>query len=65
MLRFVTSNGSIEATAEDEKRVRGMTNAALFHALNTTGTPDLFAFAELKERNDIHYVEGHGWIVVQ
>ena len=40
MLRFVTSNGSIEATAEDEKRVRGMTNAALFHALNTTDAPD-------------------------
>ena len=65
MLRYVTSNGSIETTADDEKRVRGMTNAALCHALNTSDVPDLFAFAEIKERNDIHYVEAHGWIVVQ
>lgn len=65
MLRYVTSNGSIEATADDEKRVRGMTNAALCHALNTAEVPDLFIFAELKERSDVQYIEDYGWTVVQ
>ena len=40
-------------------------NAALCRALNTAEVPDLFIFAELKERSDVQYIEDYGWAVVQ
>lgn len=65
MLRFHASTGSIEATADQERRVRGLSDAALCHELNTSPNPDLFALAVLKERSTIHFVRGFGWHLVQ
>jgi hypothetical protein len=65
MLRFHTPTGSIEASAMEEQRVRGLSDWALCHELNTSPQPDLFAVAVLKERPHIRFVDGHGWHAVQ
>ena len=65
MLHVHTDSGTLEATADDERRVRGMTDAALCHQLNTASRLDLFVFAELQERDTARYVDGFGWVIVQ
>lgn len=63
MLRFHTDSGALEVTADEESRVRGMTDADLCHQLNTANVPDLFVFAEVQERNTARYEEGIGWVL--
>ncbi len=61
MLRFVGCTGTLEASADDEKRVRALSDAELCLELNFSESPDLFAFAALKERPHIRFDARYGW----
>ena len=61
MLRFRGTTGSIEATAEQEARVRALTDAALVRELTSQPEPDPFALAEAIERHILAFVPRQGW----
>jgi hypothetical protein len=60
MLRIFTSSGSIEATAADEQRVRGLSDAEVCRQLNGVDKLDPFVIAELRERRHIQRY-AYGW----
>lgn len=63
MLRFVGLTGTLEASADDERRVRALSDAELCFELNYSESPDLFAIAALKERPHIHFDARYGLVV--
>lgn len=68
MLRIRSETGDIEATPEDEARVKALSNVALCRALNTTSSEDLFLVAEGLSRLDdgqLSYSERFGWMARQ
>jgi hypothetical protein len=60
MLRLESTTGSIELSAEQERGLRSMSDAAVCRALNRGGDP--FLFAALKERPQIHLHPSAGWV---
>lgn len=68
MLRIRSETGDIEATPEDEARVRALSNVALCRALNATNGDDLYLVAEGLCRLDegqLSYSERFGWLVLK
>ncbi|MCX9158138.1 hypothetical protein OPU71_18605 [Niveibacterium sp. 24ML] len=68
MLRIRSETGDIEASPEDEARVKALSNVALCRALNTTSGEDLFLVAEGLSRLDdgqVSYSERFGWMARQ
>lgn len=62
MLRYVTDTGSLEATAQDERRVRAMSNDDLCGALRRAAVADPFLVAEARTRTSLLFHSHYGWI---
>jgi hypothetical protein len=62
MLRYVTETGSIEATAQDERRVRALSDENLCGALRRTAAVDPFLVAEARSRPSLLFHRRYGWI---
>lgn len=68
MLKVRSATGDIEATPEEEARVRALSNVALCRALNATRGDDLYLVAEGLCRIDdgqLSYSERFGWLAVK
>lgn len=65
MLRIRSATGDIEATPEEEARVRALSDVALCRLLNATSGEDLYLVAEGLSRLDdgqVSYSERFGWL---
>lgn len=62
MLKLITDTGTFEATAEDERRVRSLSDIQVCRHLNSCQTLDPFVIAALRERPQI-VPSPAGWTV--
>jgi hypothetical protein len=60
MLRLESDTGSIELSAEQERTLRSMSDAAVCRALNRGRDP--WVLAVIRERPNIHLQPGAGWV---
>jgi len=60
MLRLESNTGSVELSAEQERALRSMSDAAVCRALNRGRDP--FVLAVVKERPQIHLHPSAGWV---